>query len=192
VRVVTPYRPGARQGGDRHRFDIPTGRHLDPDARCPRRLEACRAPASLGKNEKLFLEVTGDNPFDPETQVLGNPRDVRSRAYYIRPFGWPVIECFLGGEGAGMMADDGPEAGFAHACDELAVLFGSNVRHVVRPLVASGWSRIPHVGGVYSCALAGHAAAREVLAPASSSPARRRTIATSQLRTAARQRGARC
>jgi hypothetical protein len=34
---------------------------------------------------------------------VGQPivaRDARTGAYYIRPFGWPVVECFFGGEGA--------------------------------------------------------------------------------------------
>jgi len=118
----------------------------------------------LGNNEKLFLEIRGDSPFDPETQVLGNPRDARSGAYYIRPFGWPVIECFLGGEGARVMAEDGPEAGFVHACDELGALFGTDVGQVLRPLIASGWTRNPNVGGAYSCALPGNAPSRQALA----------------------------
>jgi len=73
----------------------------------------------------VFLEITGDGLFEPETQVLRNPRDVRTGAYYIHPFGWPVIECFFGGEGARMMAEGGPEAGVVHAREELAALFGS-------------------------------------------------------------------
>jgi monoamine oxidase len=135
--------------------------------RLPAALDAWRHAAALlplGKNEKVFFQITGGGPFAPETQVLGNPRSVHTGAYYIRPLGWPVIECFLGGEGARMMAEDGLEAGFANACEELAGLFGSDVRRTVRPLVASGWSRNPHVGGAYSCALPGHAPAREVLA----------------------------
>ena len=60
----------------------------------PWRHAAARLP--LGRNEKLFLEITGDSPFVPETRVLGNPPDRRTGVYYIRPFGWPVIECFLG------------------------------------------------------------------------------------------------
>jgi monoamine oxidase len=36
----------------------------------------------------LFLKIAGDGLFAPETQVLSNPRDVRTGAYYIRPFGW--------------------------------------------------------------------------------------------------------
>ena len=65
----------------------------------PRALDPWRHAAAhlpLGRNEKLFLEIIGDSPFVPETRVLGNPRDRRTGVYYIRPFGWPVIECFLG------------------------------------------------------------------------------------------------
>jgi monoamine oxidase len=89
---------------------------------------------------------------------------VRTGAYYICPFGWPVIECFFGGEGARIVAENGPKAGFVHAREELATLFGSAVSHVVRPLCVSNWSRTPHVSGAYGCALPGHAAARQVLA----------------------------
>jgi monoamine oxidase len=96
--------------------------------------------------------------------VLGNPRDARTGAYYIRPFGWPMIECFLGGDGAAIVEEDGPAAGFAYAIDQLATLFGSGVRQRLRPLIASGWSRMTSVGGAYSHALPGHAAARRELA----------------------------
>jgi monoamine oxidase len=128
----------------------------------PWRHAAARLP--LGRNEKLFLEITGDSPFVPETRVLGNPRDRRTGVYYIRPFGWPVIECFLGDQGARMVEELGPAAGFAHAIDQLVALFGSAVSRSLRPLVASSWSRMTHVGGAYSYALPGHAAAREDLA----------------------------
>jgi len=118
----------------------------------------------LGRNEKLFLEIVGDSLFVPETRVLGNPRDRRTGVYYIRPFGWPVIECFLGDEGAQVVEEMGPTAGFAHAIDQLVELFGSAVSRSLRPLVASNWSRMTHVGGAYSHALPGHAAAGKDLA----------------------------
>ena len=122
------------------------------------------AALPLGRNEKLFLEVVGRSPFVPETRVLGNPRDRRTGVYYIRPFGWPVIECFLGDEGARVVEEMGPAAGFAHATDQLSVLFGSGVRRSLRPLVVSSWSRMTYVGGGYSHALPGQAAARKDLA----------------------------
>jgi hypothetical protein len=39
--------------------------------------------------------------------VIGNPRDRRTGVYHIRPFGWPVIECFVGDEAARMVEETG-------------------------------------------------------------------------------------
>jgi monoamine oxidase len=133
----------------------------------PPSLDAWRHAAAclpLGRNEKLFLEIVGESPFVPETRVIGNPRDRRTGVYYLRPFGWPVIECFMGDESARIAEEIGPVAGFAHATDQLAALFGSSVRRNLRPLVASNWGRMTYVGGAYSHALPGHAAARKDLA----------------------------
>ena len=130
-------------------------------------LDAWRHAAAclpLGRDEKLFLETVGESSFAPETRVIGNPRDRRTGVYHIRPFGWPVIECFVGDEAARMVEETGPSAGFAQAADELADLFGSSVRRSMHPLVASNWGRMTFVGGAYSHALPGHAKARKHLA----------------------------
>ena len=99
-----------------------------------------RQPSTARTQREALLGIADDGLFAPETQVLGNPRDART-AYYIRPFGWPVIECFVGGDGA-RTVESGPAAGFAYAIDQLSALFGSGVRHKLHPLVASGWSRM--------------------------------------------------
>jgi len=133
----------------------------------PSELEPWRAAARslpLGRNEKLFLEVFGDAPFETETQVLGNPRELRTASYYIQPLGSPVIECFFGGKGAHLIEESGPAAGFDYAIGQLCALFGAGTRSKLRPLVASSWSSMPHIGGAYSYALPGHAAARKTLA----------------------------
>jgi monoamine oxidase len=135
--------------------------------RLPPGLDAWRHAAAclpLGRDEKLFIEIVGENSFAPETRVIGNPRDRRTGVYRIRPFGWPVIECFVGDEAARMVEEMGPAAGFAHAADELADLFGSSVSRNLRPLVASNWGRMTSVGGAYSHALPSHATARKDLA----------------------------
>jgi monoamine oxidase len=126
----------------------------------------CHAAAGLplGRDEKLFLEIIGDSPFEPETHVLGDPRDPHTGVYYIRPLGHPVIEGFFGSDGARVLAESGPVAGVVYAIDQLAALFGSDVRRMLRPLAASNWSRMEHVGGAYSYALPGCAAARDALA----------------------------
>jgi monoamine oxidase len=141
---------------------------LTSDAiKLPNGLDAWREAASflpLGRNEKLFLEIVGESPFAPETHELGNPREPRTAAFYIRPFGRAVIECFFGGEGAEMIEESGPTAGFDYAIEQLVALFGSEARRGLRPLIASSWSRATRIGGAYSYALPGHAAARRLLA----------------------------
>jgi monoamine oxidase len=135
--------------------------------RLPPELAAWRESARhlpLGRNEKFFLEIVGDAPFEAETHVLGDPRDASSGAYYIRPFGRPVIEAFVGGEGARVLDEGGIAAGFAFAIDQLSALFGASVRRNLHPLVASSWSRSTRVGGAYSYALPGHAGERGMLA----------------------------
>jgi monoamine oxidase len=128
----------------------------------PWRDAARRLP--LGLNEKLFLEIHGEAPFEPETHVTGNPRDALTASYYIRPFGWPVIECYFGGGRAQLLCERGLAAGFEFAIDQLARLFGSDVRRALRPLIGSNWTRMPRIGGAYSYALPGQASAREQLA----------------------------
>jgi monoamine oxidase len=135
--------------------------------RLPAALDAWRHAATglpLGRNDKLFLEIVGDSPFASETHVLGDPRDAHTGSYYIRPFGRPVIEGFFGGDGARTLVESGPVAGFTHAIDQLAALFGSDVRRSLRPIAASNWGRMAYVGGAYSYALPGRTAARDELA----------------------------
>ena len=122
------------------------------------------ASLPLGRNEKLFLEIVDGRLFEDDTHLIGNPRDPATAAYDIKPFGRPVIECFLGGAGALAMEREGPASGFAHALDELAALFGADVRRALRPLAATHWGRDPRVGGAYSSALPGQSQARGNLA----------------------------
>jgi len=128
----------------------------------PWRDAATRLP--LGRNEKLFLEIVGEAPFERETQVVGNPRDTRTGSYYMRPMGLPVIEGFLGAESAQVVEKEGTAAAFAFAQDQLAALFGSDIRARLRPMAASDWGRSKYVGGAYSYALPGRTGARQALA----------------------------
>jgi monoamine oxidase len=122
------------------------------------------AALPLGRNEKIFLEIGRDAAFAPDTHAYGNLHDPRSASYSIRPNGWPVIEAFLGGEGARILEEEGPAAGFAYVSAELIALFGSDVASAIRPLAATAWSRMASIGGAYSCALPGQSQARARLA----------------------------
>jgi len=78
----------------------------------------------LGRDEKLFLQIVGASPFMPETHLFGDFHDSRTCAFYIRPFGWPIIECFLGGDSALVVEQEGIVAGFTLAIEQLVALMG--------------------------------------------------------------------
>jgi monoamine oxidase len=95
------------------------------------------AALPLGRNEKVFLEIGRDAAFESDSHAYGNLRDARSASYSIWPNGWPVIEAFLGGDGARILEEEGPAAGFAYVSAELAALFGTDVASAIRPLAAT-------------------------------------------------------
>ncbi|MBO0145221.1 FAD-dependent oxidoreductase [Agrobacterium sp. Ap1] len=117
----------------------------------------------LGQNEKLFL-LANDPLFVSETHLFADPANPLACDFYIRPFGRPVIECYLGGDSARVMSEDGLVAAFTLAMDQLADLFGNGVRSKLKPLANSNWSRLDRIGGAYSSALPGRSGARSLLA----------------------------
>jgi len=128
----------------------------------PWRQAASRLP--LGRDEKLFFQIVGETPFMPETHLFGDFHDSRTCAFYIRPFGWPIIECFLGGDSARVVEESGIAAGFALATEQLAKLMGTDICSKLLPLAGSSWTLSDRIGGAYSCARPGHADARRMLA----------------------------
>jgi monoamine oxidase len=118
----------------------------------------------LGLANKLFLAIEGPSPFEPEAHVIGNPHSAETGSYYIRPFGRPVIECFYGGPGARALEAAGLDAAFAFAKDELAALFGTDIRGRLCALAGYAWGAASWFGGSYSYARPGEAAQRRTLA----------------------------
>jgi monoamine oxidase len=139
------------------------GERLRFDPALPAKVEAA-ADLPLGLANKGFLLLDRPEPFEPDTQLIGDPRDPNTGAYYLRPFGRPVIECFFGGAGARALEAEGEGAGLDFAIEQLVALLGSEMRRRLTPLVESRWGAEPLFGGSYSHALPGKAASRAVLA----------------------------
>jgi len=118
----------------------------------------------LGLANKLFLSIEGPSSLEPERHVIGDPHRAETGSYYIRPFGRPVIECFFGGPGARALEAAGLDAAFAFAKDELAALFGTDVRDKLRALTGRGWGGATWFQGSYSYARPGEAGRRRALA----------------------------
>ena len=122
------------------------------------------AGVPLGNDEKLYFQILDGRFFEAETHYHGDPGNPASGSYYVRPHGKPVIECFLGGAGARAVAEQGAEAAFVRATEELVGIFGADVQRHLRPLVASDWTNTGAIGGSYSHALPGKSALRARLA----------------------------
>ncbi|MGK6323630.1 flavin monoamine oxidase family protein [Sphingomonas sp. DT-51] len=119
------------------------------------------AALPLGVADKVMLRV--DRPDWPaDSHLIGNPYAADTASHRLSPFGYPVIESFLGGPTADALEDS--KAASAFVVDELVALLGSDWRRRLHPVVATRWRHEPWIGGSYSHAAIGHAGARAALA----------------------------
>jgi len=117
----------------------------------------------LGLADKLFFTLEGGEEIDDNAHLLGNPRSALTGTYTLKPFGRPLVECMLGGEGARAMEKEGLNGAAEFAIGELVHLLGSEWRAKLRFVAGSAWGRETHVLGGYSHALPGKHGARAVL-----------------------------
>ena len=127
--------------------------HLDAASRLP-----------LGLADKVFLSLAEPAAVPAESHLLGRYDRTATGSYYLRPFGRPVIECFLGGAWAHALERAGVEAAVSFAIGELRELLGADFARGLEPITVTRWAHEQTIGGAYSHALPGHAAARAVLA----------------------------
>jgi monoamine oxidase len=118
----------------------------------------------LGLADKIFLSMADPQAAPAESHLLGRLDRAETGSYYLRPFGRPVIECFLGGAWARALEEAGEAAAVSFAIGELRHLLGADFARGLAPLAVTRWAQEPSIGGSYSHALPGHAHARAVLA----------------------------
>lgn len=125
---------------------------------------AAAAALPLGLADKLFLRIDGPEKLPPETRFLGAIDRTATASYHLRPFGWPVIEGYFGGELARALEAEGEKAFAQFAMDEFAAVFGNGIRKHLHLIAASAWAQDPLARGSYSYAKVGCAEARRTLA----------------------------
>ena len=135
------------------RFDAAAHGHIDAAAQLP-----------LGHADKVFLSLADPEAVPPESHLLGRFDSARTGSYYLRPFGRPIVECFLGGIAARELEAAGEAAAVAFAREELGALLGADFARGLAPLAVTAWGREPTILGAYSHALPGAADARARLA----------------------------
>jgi monoamine oxidase len=133
-------------------FDPPLPDHLQAAVDLP-----------LGHVEKAFLKLETPGLFPPDTRAYGRVDTADAGSYTLRPMGMPVVEAYFGGDIAAELGRE-PGALCRFAMEELAALFGAEVRAAFSPIAESGWRADPFVRGAYSHAKAGRTGARAVMA----------------------------
>ena len=118
----------------------------------------------LGLADKIILAMAEPHAVPAESHLLGRFDRAATGSYYLRPFGRPQVECFLGGRQARALEDAGEAAAIAFVRDELRDLLGADFARGLTPVAVTRWAHEPTILGSYSHALPGHAGARAVLA----------------------------
>ena len=129
-------------------------------------LQQAFADVTMGYGEKVALafdrkvfegfEIPFADVFDPVSP------DTWPLNFELHPFGRPIAVAHVGGSVAKELAEAGTEALKAFAVDTLVKAFGADVRKRIVASVSTGWTLDEHIGGAYSGAAPGKAAARKV------------------------------
>jgi monoamine oxidase len=129
----------------------------------PSKVEAARG-LPLGVADKVFLRVLDEDAVPKDGHVLGRPDQTTTGSYLLRPFGRPIIEGYFGGALAIELETGGIDAFGEFALQELAGVFGAEIRKALEPMVSTAWYQDPFSLGSYSHALPFHSGDRSVLA----------------------------
>lgn len=129
----------------------------------PQKIEAAQG-LPLGADDKLFIALDGAEEFDTSVRVYGHTDRVATAGYHLRPFGWPIIEGYFGGDCAAGLEKGGLDAFFDFAVTELTGVFGRDFARRLKPICVHGWHGDPFALGAYSYAVPGKADCRTTLA----------------------------
>ena len=129
----------------------------------PKKIEAARG-LPLGLADKLFISLENAEEFETSVRLYGHTDRVATAGYHIRPFGWPMIEAYFGGNCAAALEAGGEAAFFDFAVAELVGVLGSDFARRIKPIRTHCWGSDPFALGSYSFASPGFADCRQTLA----------------------------
>jgi monoamine oxidase len=117
----------------------------------------------LGLADKIFFSTATPDAVPAESHLLGRFDMAATGSYYLRPFGRPLVECFLGGAWARDLERRGKDAAISFAREQLKDLLGADFARSLTPMAVTQWAQEATIGGSYSHALPGQAEARSLL-----------------------------
>jgi len=151
---------------DRAIVTLPSSLLTQPDLFTPALPDKAAAAAGLplGLADKMFLSLEGAEEFAENSRVFGSIDRVDTGSYNVRPFGWPMIEAYFGGQLAWRLEEGGDAAFLDYATSELTEFFGASFARRIKLLRLNRWGADPFAQGSYSYATPGNADSRTALA----------------------------
>jgi monoamine oxidase len=137
------------------------GLRLDPPM--PAALAEALSGVPLGAANKVALVFDRDVFGLDHAAAVHQPDAPRGCNFQIRPFGANMAIAHAGGPLARELEAAGPAAMTAFARDQLAAMFGGDVRRHLRASAATAWGCDPWIQGGYSVCRPGRAGDRERL-----------------------------
>src|SRR5262245_47520560 len=117
---------------------------------------------TLGVANKVFVELApGAIPLEGTVHLVAGETTSRTASVTVRPAGHELVQVFFGGAYARELEETG--ALESTACDELAGLFGNDLRDKIQRTTATAWLGDPWARGSYSAARPGFARCRTIL-----------------------------
>lgn len=117
---------------------------------------------TLGVANKVFVELApGAMPFEGTVHLVASDTTSRTASVTVRPAGHELVQVFFGGAYARELEETGALESAAR--DELAGLFGSDLRNQIRRTAQTAWLSDPWARGSYSAARPGFARCRTSL-----------------------------
>lgn len=134
------------------------------DPPLPEETRTACAAVPLGEAEKVALAFSRDVFGIGDHLQLHLVHDTRESArFQLRYFGRNLAIAYFAGSFARELAAAGEDAMIDFARERLTEVFGADIVKALTGAAATRWSFDPNIGGAYSCALPGHASAREAL-----------------------------
>lgn len=137
-------------------FDPP----LDPS------LQSALGGLQMGLLTKIAMRFQPSSPalaFANDSVVIPQVNDERGHFFLIKPFGAPLIVCFVGGSLAWDLATQNEATNIAFARDRLRAIVGAKAEQGFRGASATDWGSNPLTRGAFAAALPGQWRARKAL-----------------------------
>ena len=129
-------------------------------------MQSALSGLQMGAMLKIALAFDANSAamkFEANSVLLAQSADERGAEFFMRPFGFPMAICTVGGSAALDLEAQGERTQRDYAIESLRRMLGSNSGQGLHGAASTSWSRNPLTLGSVACVKPGHLGARQAL-----------------------------